>query len=881
MRMRAFRILLPVILLAAAAAGVPSPAASQEDDASLSSPFSTATTPSLTSTQVLVLQEAVRKGELTPEAREIVRNNPDLIRYLPSNLREEVEAEKAMREGTDNTALLKMKLKKEGEEKQKETDKEKQAEKEKKEKEKKRLERAYDWKKSPYVSRLFLPRLEKEETERLIHFGHDLFDPREDPAVAADAFPVPDDYIVGQGDEIVVRLWGRMEGSHKMKVDRDGKIFFPKMGPVYVAGKSFGEVKSLLRARVGSTAEVRSDISLGQIKGFQVSLVGEVGIPGRYQISPYNTLVQAITMAGGIRDIGSLRRLEVKRGKETVREVDLYDFLLRGDTTHDMLLRAGDAIFIPVSGPLVAVVGEVRREAIYELKGEKTIGDVLAMAGGLAPSAYKRRVQVERLDENRARTVVDLNLEGDSSSTSAFSLQDGDLLRVLAVLPEDENAVKVEGNVQRPGKYQWKKGLTVGSMIPDEKFFLPMTYLEYALITRIVGPEKRREAIPVNLRRIVVEKDAAADVPLEPEDVLTVYRDSAFREEKTAMVGGEVRDPGEFEILPGMRVSDLVKLAGDLTRNASLKEAELSRKDENQEVKIHRIDLGKALAGDKEQDLLLADQDYLLVRPLSDLKDVQYVTVAGEVRFPGVYAARSGERLSSILRRAGGFTADASLKGAVFTRVSVQKRQQELIDRTVEQLEQEISRTAGREGSTALDAEELAAQKQVFEARKALLAKLRQVRAQGRVIIRLEEIDRFEGSESDLRVEQGDKLEVPKSTSIVNVVGRVYNPTGIVFSRANETVGYYLRKVGGPTEDADREHIYMVRSDGSVVTNEQTGSGLWFYGEKGILSAKVEPGDSIVVPERLIYTRLMKDVKDITQILYQIAVTAGVLLVAF
>jgi protein involved in polysaccharide export with SLBB domain len=477
--------------------------------------------------------------------------------------------------------------------------------------------------------------------------------------------------------------------------------------------------------------------------------------------------------------------------------------------------------------------------------------------------------------------VVDLNLEEASSSLSSFSLQDGDVLRVLAVLPEDENAVKVEGNVQRPGKFQWKKGLTVGGLIPDEKFFLPMTHLEYALVTRFVGPEKRKEAIPVNLRRIVVDKDPSADLLLQPEDTLMVYRKSAFRDEPTAVVGGEVREPGEYEIMPGMRISDLVKLAGDLTRNASLGEAELSRKDEKQEVTIHKIDLGKALSGDKGQDLLLSDRDYLLVRPVVDLREEQYVTVAGEVRFPGVYAARWGERLSSILRRAGGFTNDASLKGAVFTRLSVQKRQQELIDRTVEQLEQEISRTAGKEGATALDSEELAAQKQVFEARKALLTKLKQVRAQGRVIIRLAQPEAIAGTENDLLVEQGDRLEVPRATEIVNVVGRVYNPTGIVYNRANDTAGYYLRKVGGPTEDADRDHIFMVKADGSVVTSEQAGSGLWFFGEKGLLTSRVEPGDSIVVPERLIFTRVMKDIKDITQILYQIAVTAGVLLVAF
>jgi len=876
MRMRALQTFLQFTLVAtvlvmpilpAHAASAPSP----------SMPVSPAAISSLTPGQIMVLKEAASKGELTPEARQIIQDNPELMKYLPSGIRELVEAGMEGEEGLDNAALTKKSKDEVGK-----LEKGREKEREGRElKDKKLIRGPYDWKKSIYVSRLFLSRLLDNQAEQIIHFGHDLFDPRLDPVITGDTIPVSDDYMIGQGDEIVVRLWGRMEVIHRMRVDRDGKIFFPKFGPIYVAGKTFGEVKSLLHGKIGSIAEVKADISLGQVKGFQVSVLGEVGKPGRYHLSSFHTLLQAITMAGGIKDIGSLRRIQVKRGKETVRDVDIYDFLLQGDTSHEISLRSGDSIFVPVAGPLVVVAGEVRRQAIYELKQEKAIAEILEMAGGLAPSAYKRRVQVERLEGNRARTVVDLNLEEAASSLSSFMLQDGDILRVLAVLPEDENAVKVEGNVQRPGKYAWKKGLTVGALIQDEKFFLPKTFLDYALVTRVVGPEKRQEAIPVNLRRIVVDKDPAADIPMQPEDTLMVYRRTAFRDEMKATVVGEVRKPGEYNILPEMRVSDLVKLAGDLTRGASLGEAELSRQNEKQEVTIHKINLGKALAGDKENDMLLQERDNLLVRPVPELQEVRYITVAGEVRSPGIYAARKDERLSSILRRAGGFSKDAFLKGAIFTRLSVQKRQQELIDRTVEQLEQEVSRTAAKEGATALDREDIEAQKQILDSRKQLLAKLKQTRAQGRVIVRLAEPNKLEGTDEDILIEQGDKLEVPRTSAVVNVMGRVYNATGIVYNRANDSVGYYLRKVGGPTEDADRDHIYVVKADGSVTTKEQAGSGLWFFGEKGLMSSRVEPGDSIVVPEKLVFARIMKDVKDITQILYQIAVTAGVLLVAF
>ena len=871
---------LSFLLLIALGLSLPAPFPAVAAETPSSSPFSPALIPSLTPAQAMTIQEAVRKGELTPEVRQLIRSNPELGKLLPGKWREQLETEAAgMELGIDNIVL--QRLKEEAEKGKEEREKQEREEKEKKEKT--LLAKRYDWKKSVYVSRLFLSRLQNEEAGQLTHFGHELFDPRgeiEKPEIPV-AYPVPDDYVIGPGDEIVVKLWGRLEGSHKMRVDRDGKIFFPKLGPMYVAGKTFGELKTFLRNKVGAFAEVRADVSLGEVKGFLVSLLGEVKSPGRHHVSSYHTVLQAITMSGGIRDIGSFRRVQVKRGTETVDELDVYDFLLRGDITHDIRMQAGDAVFVPVAGPFVAVVGEVRRQAICELKEEKTIGDVLGMAGGLAPSAYRRRLQVERLEGNRARMVVDLNLEEAQASLPAFSLQDGDILRILAVLPEEENVVQVDGNVQRPGKYEWKPGMTVGSLIPDEKFFLPETFLDYAMITRLVGPEKRKEVLPVDLRRIVIERDAASDVPLRPMDTLMVWSESAFRETPTATVGGEVRQPGEYEIHPGMRVSDLVMLAGGLTRNASLGEAELSRLDEEKKTVLQRIVIGRAMAGEEAQNPEIRVRDLLMVRPVPDLEGTRYITVTGEVRSPGVYAARKGERLNSILSRAGGFTKDAFLKGAVYTRLSVQERQQELIHRTVEQLEQEVARMAARGGAAALDREDVEAQRQILEARRLLLSRLRQVRAQGRVVIRLSELEALKGSESDLVVEHGDKIIVPPKAEVVNVMGRVYNSTAVVFNPARDTAGYYLRKVGGPTEDADRKNIFVVKADGSVVTKETAGGGLWFFGGGDFLDTRIEPGDSIVVPEKLVYARVWKDIKDITQVLYQIAVTAGVLIVAF
>jgi len=889
----------------------------------------------------------------------------------------------------------------------------------------------YDWKTSVYVGGLFSGRLQDNEAKTLIHFGHEVFDPRPGAAPLPENMPATPEYVIGPGDEVIARLWGRMEGTHRMTVDREGKIFLPKLGSLYVAGKTFGELKSFLKSRISSMAGVSSDVSLGQMKGVRVSVVGEVRVPGWYSVGSMQTSLQALSLAGGIKDIGSLRRIKVNRGGKEAGEIDLYDLLLRGDTRSDIPLLQGDAVFVPVVGKLVAVTGEVRRPAIYELRQEKTLLDLVAMAGGFSPSAYKRRVQVERLEGHTSKIVLDTDAELLEKEQRNFELADADIVRVLPIAGPDQNAIVLEGNVLRPGKYELKPGMTVGSLFRDERDFLPDTYFDYALLTRLVSPDMHKEILSVNLREIVLEKKEGADVALQPRDTLKVFPRRAFRDAPKATIAGEVRMvrsvlqtrfkaeravapdntvldnvvvgpqsdnvvrsffkaetaaadgrimiSGQsdntaltFEIFAGARVTDLVKMAGGLTRLASLERAEIVRVDENRNYKTIYFHLGKALEGDPQENVPLENEDHVRIHSvleskykktvtasgevnhpgdyvltegmrLSDLlfkaggfKESAYgreaeitrrsvapggelvktqtlvvspekalfgdanfdvplqeydllvvrqipdwgvkiqVTLAGEVRFPGVYSLRKGERLSSLIARAGGFTPDAYIKAAQFTRLTTQKTQQEAIGKLVEDLELEVTQKAQATG--VFDREDIEANKLVLEARRGLIAQLRKVKAKGRVVIRLADVETLKGTSSDVLLEDGDRIEVPKKMNVVNVVGRVYNPTGVVYDPANDRLGYYLKTVGGPIESADSDHIFLIKADGSVVTRDNVESG--FLGG-GLMSAKVEPGDSIVVPEKLIQTRFMKDLKDVTTILYQLAVTAGVLIILF
>ena len=811
--------------------------------------------PGITPQQVEHWRQMLQSGqELPPEAKALLEARPDLKEQLPADVLRKVEG----KEPDDEAAR-----KRAGAEVQ----------------EAPLLFPAYDWTKSIYVGGLFSGRLQDNEARTVSHFGHELFTPRPGGAAVLENMPAASDYVVGPGDEVIVRLWGRMEGTHRMTVDRDGKIYFPKLGSLYVAGKTFAELRSFLRSKVSGIANVSSDVSLGQMKGIRVSAVGEIRSPGWYNVSSLHTALQVLYLAGGVKDIGSLRRIEVRRQGKAIETIDLYEFLLKGDGRADIRLLQGDTVFVPVAGKLALVAGEVRRPAIYELGKEKTLLELVDMAGGFSPSAYKRRVQVERLEGHASKVVLDADAETLERDQGAFEIADGDIVRVLPIVGPELNVVTLEGNVLRPGRYELKPGMTVGSLFKDEKDFLPETYFDYALLTRLVPPDMRKELIPVDLGQIVLRKNRDADIPLQPLDNLAVFPRSAFLDAPTVTVSGEVRNPGRHDLKKGARVTDALKQAGDPTRFAYLTQAEIVRTGEGRKFETLRVNLEKAMAGDTAHDIALEDEDEIIVRPVPGLGEKIHMTVMGEVQFPGTYTMHRGERLSALIGRAGGFTADAYLKAAQFTRLTTQKSQQEAIDKLIEELELEVAQKA--QAVTALDKEDVEANKELLNARRGLIAQLRRARAKGRVVIRLADVEALKGTSSDILLEEGDRLDVPQKMNVVNVVGRVYNPTGVVYDPANDRVGHYLRTVGGPTESADRDHMFLLKADGSVVTHETADGGFFLFGDRGLMSARVEPGDSIIVPEKLIQTRLMKDFKDITQILYQIAVTAGVLIVVF
>ncbi|HEY7527520.1 MAG TPA: SLBB domain-containing protein, partial [Candidatus Deferrimicrobiaceae bacterium] len=425
-------------------------------------------------------------------------------------------------------------------------------------------------------------------------------------------------------------------------------------------------------------------------------------------------------------------------------------------------------------------------------------------------------------------------------------------------------------------------GVRVADLVKLAGGLTRLAYLERAEIVR-VDEDRNFKTIYIHLGKAMAG-EPSENVLLENEDQVFIHSIWETKFKKTVTVAGEVNAPGDYLLTEGMKLSDLLFKARGAREGAYVQHAELVRREISpggELVKTETLVVSpeRAMTGDPEADVALREYDLLLVHQIPDWGEKVFVTLAGEVRFPGVYAVRKEERLGSVIQRAGGFTPAAYLKGAQFTRISTQKSQQEAIDKLVEELELEISQKA--QSAATLDKEDIEVNRELLNARRALVEQLKRIRAKGRVILQLSDSRKIQGTDADILLENGDRLEIPKKMNVVNVVGRVYNPTGVVYSAANDHVGYYLKKVGGPTESADREHIFLLKADGSVVTRENAEGSFFVFGDRGLMSAKVEPGDSIVVPEKLIQTRLMKDFKDITQILYQIAVTAGVLIVVF
>lgn len=742
-----------------------------------------------------------------------------------------------------------------------------------------------------YFVRMTLLRLEPTGDEGLKQFGYDLFEGVPSTFAPVSDIQVPVDYIVGPGDTLVVQIYGNEPQTYELTVERDGRINFPKIGPVMVSGMTFDEAKQAIQARVAKQLiGARVSVTMGDLRSIRVFVLGEANKPGSYTVSGLSTMTNALFVSGGVKKIGSLRNIQLKRDGRLVSTLDLYDLLLHGDTSGDHQLLPGDVIFIPPIGNTVAVYGSVRRPAIYELKNEKTAEQAVELAGGLQPDADASLGQLERIQPSKLRQMINVNLTADSGRSTP--LENGDKLRIPAIRPTLEDSVRLSGYVYRPGAFAYHPGLRLSDVIRSFEELRPEADLHYVMIRRLSKPELKVQVVSADLTRALAAPHTAADTELRPRDEITVFNLSADREriiapiirdlelqatpdkpEQIVNIDGRVKAPGKYPLEPGMRISDLIRAGGSLEDAAYQGQAELTRyavvNGDARRTELISIDLAAIRRGDPAADVRLRPYDTLIIKPIPMWMEPGYIEVAGEVRFPGKYPIHQGETLHSVLVRAGGFDDVAFPEGAVFIREELKKREKDQIELLANRLQSDLAALSlevvagsavGSGGGGAASAS------QGLLIGQQLLLQLRDTKPVGRLVINAEGAFKGRpGGPYDVVLHDGDKLVIPKRTQDVTILGEVQSPTSHVYEPGLSRDDY-IEKSGGTTQHADRRRIYVVRANGDVVT---AGRGGWF---RRTHDTEIRPGDTIVVPLDTEKVPMLPLVQAVTTIIYNLAI---------
>ncbi len=834
------------------------------------------------------------------------------------------------------------------------------------------------------------------EPGKPVRFGMQLFDAQISTFSPVTMMPVPDSYQLGPDDNIQLQLYGKVNQQYDLTVSREGQLHIPELGNISVAGLTFPEVRQLIIQRIGQTMlGVNVTVSMGKLRSINVFIAGEAKHPGTYTLSALSSVTQALFAAGGVSDIGSLRQIQVRRHGKQVADFDLYALLLEGEAKGDILLQHGDVIFVPTLEGVAQIEGEVRRPALFEIKPGETISTLLTMAGGIKPDGYTRFATLERLNSQRLRELINIDLTAAKDLNR--EIQAGDFIKVNAVSPRVNNQLALVGAVVRPGLYAYQPGMRISGLIrslwgdlhatadPDYALILrqpdlngfAVTVLQFSISQALnaAGTDKdlllapgdkvlvfnyanhsyqrqqfrtyftrryqqqlqsqQQEVSGLNdfeqlindvlsdkslqqgkqashiadmrisdnlpVTRAVAQKPEFEPLSIEElryqqqdwlkhsyEDVL-----SQILDDKTLMhltphltrrellypvlqqlnkqarngnqpdivsIAGEVMVPGEYPLAENTDLTNLIIAAGGVKASANLHRAELTRYWQNTAVgkalEVTHLDVSllPVLSGDKE--VKLQSRDNLNVFALPDWNQLRIVEIRGEVRFPGRYPVRNGETLSSLLARSGGLTDGAFTQGAVFTREMIKEREKLQLNKLAEQLKADVAtRALSAEKSMVSPADAIA-----------MVKELQKQSPVGRFVVDLPGV--IAGNRNaDLELEHGDILYIPRQNTAVTVVGEVQHASSHRY-KADMDLQYYLEQAGGYRKRADKDGVYVIRADGSVMVPD---GRRWF----AVKNHQLLPGDTIVVPLDTEYKDSLSLWTQVTQIFYQSAVAVA------
>lgn len=783
-----------------------------------------------------------------------------------------------------------------------------------------------------------LQRLARSSTGELLPvFGRDLFQNVPSTFAPGDQLAVTADYIVGAGDQVLLRMWGPETFNSELTVDQSGSIYIPQVGAVHVAGLRFDELQAQLTKAVSRVyRNFNLSVNLGRLRSIQIYVVGEARRPGAYTISSLSTVLNALFASGGPSVMGSMRHVQVRRGATTLPDFDLYDLVLRGDKSHDSRLENGDTIFIPAVGPQVALGGSVRHPALYELTTGSTVQQVLDLAGGLSAIGADNSIALERIGADHTRHSVTVALD---AAGRTMPLQDGDVLYAGHISAGYEQTVTIRGNLANPGRFPWHTGMRLHEIIPDRMSLLTNNYWRDR--SRLGVPVPLFEPLPPQqqLRQRMFGNGAASSyngaqsAAMDSQAGITgrngytnrqqqasTYNTEGLQTDSTLLQADSVlsrttaddaRTIGQ--VGPAVSgVTSAVDAAQPVTGNGQPSQsAAVAGTTYPSQVQptatsditpvnriqipapeinwtyaaIERLDpatlksslvpfnLGRLVQDhDAAQDLELQPGDVVTILSEKDVPvpldaQTKYIRLEGEFASPGVYSTRPGETLTELVQRAGGFSPKAYLYGSTFLRESARVFQQQRLDEYISHLSTDMERSltvrAVSSSSGVLDPTSLAEQ-------RSLIAQLRAMRATGRVVLNFTPDSIGPGAIPPIALENGDIFRVPSVPGTVSVIGSVYGQNVFLYN-PKAHMQNYLALAGKPNRIADRKAAFIIRADGSVYSREQANS---VFSNK-FDSARINPGDSIVVPEKLIKPTVLRQLTDYSQILSSFGLAAA------
>jgi protein involved in polysaccharide export with SLBB domain len=688
-----------------------------------------------------------------------------------------------------------------------------------------------------------------------------------------DQAPTPENMVVGTGDQLRIRIWGQVNFSANLQVSREGEIYLPKVGAVHVAGLEFSAVAGHLRQAIERVyRNFELSVDMGEIHSIQVYVAGEARQPGEYTVSALSTLVDAVFLSGGPARTGSMRHVELKRAGKVLTDFDLYALLVQGDKSGDVQLQSGDVLFIPPAGPEVTLMGSVRQSAIYELRGQESIGQLIATAGGLSAVASGGRVSVERIEDHAQRRAFSLKADEAGLATP---LANGDIVRIDPIISDYRETVTLRGSVATPGRFRWHQGMRLSDLMPDRDSLVSRNYwwrrTQMGLPAPEFAPSLDSFAAPTEPGGSPDAVFSAHPEPLPSDDDPS----AAMQKASASRSSGSAGTVGSVVVNQRLgRESALLRPAFETDWNYAV----IERLDPStMATSLIPFDLGKlVLDHDASQDLELQPSDIVTVFSQDEIsqpigQQTKYVRLEGEFAHPGVYSAQPGESLRSLAERAGGLTDKAYLYGAEFTRKSTQAIEEQRLKEYADRLEHQLARSSIAMASAGNGSTPQGGQPELaVSLNRELIGRLRQLQPTGRIVLELNPRSAGEKQLPEMSLENGDQLLVPPTPATIQVVGAVLNQNAFLYHEGARA-GQYLHLAGGPNRDADRGQSFVLRADGSVTSH---GAGQSIF-SSGFENVRLYPGDTIVVPEKNIGPGALREFLSWSQLFSQVALGAA------